>query len=476
MTLELDASSPSLARDESTVLVPVESMATFATRLKQLNAKAEEFGLEPIAIRSIDAAVYERRVQRTGRDFDKEHWTLVPLPQGVKSERPIVLYRIHLEYPLIRLGHWAVVGRLEALDDGNLRFCVSTQPEDLNAIRGFAAHPIECEHCKTQRRRTDSYILSDRDGHQYRQVGSTCLQDFTGIDPATALFLAKMHAVVRLAEEDLDDYACSDRVNAIATQSFLADVSFLAAHYGFVSARRAREGGDRPPTYESAAQIHRLLDESQTLRERYAAERPAHLQKAESIREWIRETPPALTFAENAQLLLAREALRLDPQHLAIAAASVARYNHYLDACAGLSRHLGALGERMNTALVIERVILLPDSFRGQRTHLVLLRDRGGNRLTWKTAAASSEVMRGEGRTVEADFTVKRHSEYKGMAQTEVTRLKVLRWIENATENSLRELPDSEPVAQSDEPPALSADETDESGTRDLDRDGEPSP
>jgi hypothetical protein len=434
-------------RNDSVVLVEPGQMAGLQKRLDSLNKKAVAFGLEPIRIVSADEVLYQRKTEYIGRDMDRQASYLVPAPAGAVVEAPVLLNRLEIEYPEIKLGHWRVVGKLEAIDGGNLTFSVSRDAADVGALVERAEHPIECEHCKTKRSRNDGYLLRDAESGAYKQVGSNCLEDFTGINPATALFLARMYEVVKLADDDLGDYAASGGWNALSTHAYLADVSMLIEHDRFVSASMARDIQGLRATYDLATEIgrsgrniDRVLHNLGVQPGTYWSERERHLAKAKAVCDWVAAKPEESDFDRNVKLLLRGEAILIDRKRLAFAAAAVSRYNRSLLAEIEQrkpSEHIGAPGQKMAAALTVERVIQLANPFNDGPLDLVLLRDAEGNKLKWKTASCPREIYDGGvGRQMEATFKVKEHGDYKGTHQTSVTHLKVTRWLDldNAAE------------------------------------------
>jgi hypothetical protein len=90
----------------------------------------------------------ELRIEAIGRDGERSLVSLVPLADGAVPADPVLLHQIKLRYPEVRLGNWAVVGKLEASEGGNLAFVTSAKDEDAQAVMRFAACPIACDHCK----------------------------------------------------------------------------------------------------------------------------------------------------------------------------------------------------------------------------------------------------------------------------------------------------------------------------------------
>lgn len=418
-------------RNDSIVLVEPGQMAAFQKRLDGLNKKAVAFGLEPIKIIDTKDVLYQRKFEYFGRDMDRQLSYLVPVQDGARLEHPVLLKRIEIEFPEVKLGNWRVIGKLEAMEGGNLTFAVSSDAADVAALGARADHPIECDHCKTNRQRKDGYLLRDNENGDYKQVGSNCLEDFTGHDPAVALFLARMSDVVRLAEGELEEFGRSSRANAVSTRGYLADVSFITENSGFMSSAKARDLGV-PATYDEALALPRVIQQDSTLREKYVEQIERHLAHADAVRDWIATKPEESTFDRNVKLLLQADAIALDRKHLAFAAAAVPMYNRSLSAEAEArkpSEHVGTPGQKMAGKLTVDRVVQI-EGYYGT-SDLVLMHDEAGNRLKWKTSACPDEIRSGGvGRTMEASFKVKEHDDYKGTAQTAITHLKVTRWLD----------------------------------------------
>jgi len=409
---------------DSTVLIEPGQKSGFAKRLEALSKKAKSFGLAPVVIGCVTEVIYERRTDQIGQS-DSVLSYLKPVPDGVHVLHPVKLLRIDIQYPMVKLGNWQVVGKLEAMDKGNLQFHVTNSEEDGRAVSDFASRPIACQHCKTKRRRKDGFVLRDLVDGGYKQVGASCLQDFTGIDPAAALFLARMWSVIRGEEDGLREFAGSGRRNAVSTREFLADVSYLAEKTGFLSAAKARDLGI-PATFHDAMALTHSLQQDNALCQDYLAKRDRHLAKADEIRKWVAEKPEASAFDRNVKLLLQEEALAIDNKHLAFAAAAVALFNKAQTTVAEtrVSHHVGVPGQKMTGTLTVQRAV--PIETRFGTSMLVLMRDEQGNHLTWKTSACPRNLLELEAPLrVEASYKVKKHDLYKGVAQTSVTHLKV---------------------------------------------------
>lgn len=420
---------------ESVVLLESGQMDVFQKRFDALNKKAAKFGLPLVEVLSTQEVRYKRVQKAVGRgdDFLSELVPLLPI------ERPdvevVLVHRVVIRHPLIQLGNWVVVGKLEtAEDDRNLMFSVTENWMDRQILSDAAKHPIGCEHCNTKRKRNEGYLLRNSSDGQYKKVGSTCLSDFTGVDPASVLFLAQMSQFIKVFEGEFDDFGSSSRQNAIATKDYLTRVIFCAHQGGFVSSAKAREKGCIA-TYEEALGLPSYLQSNHVLMEKYVAQAEACRAEADEIISWVGERDGESSFDENIRVLLSNEAIRLDRKHLAFAAAAVAMFYASREKAKrelAPSLHVGEVGEKFLTELSVDRIIPIENSFSGKMDSLVLMRDRSGNHLRWRTSACPQAIKDVGSSSVfmEASFKVKAHAFYKEKKQTEVTHLKVVRWID----------------------------------------------
>lgn len=429
------------AMHNSDVLVPPDMMESFKKTLASLNRKAKKFGLPDIQVKSVEEQFFEVRREYVGRDFDWISQSLIPLRSARSSEAKEItcLNKISLEHPIVKLGAWQLIGKLDALEEGGaLPFAISQSQDDQQHLRSLLGTKICCEHCKVNVARNGSFVLRDTQAQpggagEYKQVGSTCLQSFTGIDPAAALFLAQLHSVYKIWEGELDEYLDAARPNAISTEEFLTFVCHAANRSGFVSATKAREADDdfTEATYVSAWQLPDTMRNCAKSREAFIADRARAQQQAQDIIAWARsinESTPE-PYLASVRLILSQDAIALQRRHLALAASAYAGYMRaHQSRTETPSLHVGQPGKPMEETLTIKRLVEIPTQYGLSR--LVLMQDDRGNKLKWKSSSVPLDIVQGEGKSMLAKFKVKGHDEYNGQKQTTVTHLKVLSWVD----------------------------------------------
>lgn len=405
------------------VLIHPNQDADFHKRLKALNRKAERLGLPFITVQKT-TPTYWKWHSEASSDGEKVFNYLKPLSDAdrVHELHPVLLNSLELSYPMIKLGNWQVVGKLEAFEGGNLQYSVTPDQQDKAKLFSIAQEKICCDHCSTNRKRKDSFLLKDTETGDYKQVGNSCLEDFTGIDPSAALFLAHMSSLIHNCDEDRDHYA-GGMPSQINTDYYLAMVARITEQHGFISRSKAFAEG-YPSTSDDAISIilSKKFDPAKD------GPQPKHLEKAKAIREWVKSLDGTDSFNSNVKLILAQDHISIEGKQLGFAAATIPQYNRTLEQAATkvISNHVGNAGDKMTEALTIKGIISYNSQYGLQS--IVKLADAAGNMFKWKTASCPDGIRDNQGKTFEGQFKIKGHDEYKGIKETAITHLKVLEW------------------------------------------------
>ncbi|KAF1702904.1 hypothetical protein CSC66_09015 [Pseudoxanthomonas kaohsiungensis] len=409
-------------------------MADFRKRLDALNRKGERFGVPLVTVLSDTVERY--RALTESNEHGTMHWLERVWGTASYGDRIVHMHEIELEYPIIKLGNWQVMAQLEASPTGALAFAASRDPQDMAEIMARAGKPICCEHCNAQRNRKLGFVLKDTQSGQYKEVGSTCVEDFTGVDPAQALFLAKMATFVR--EEEFDPFKTAVPFGAARTpvRDYLINTLFLVEKFGFVSAARASERMEAP-TYKLAESMGWYFKKGQQARDEFDQSRERLGQMADGIVQWYAEHEPQETYAMTVKALLAADSLKSEARHLAYVAGAVPGYLRMLNLQRNVtggeqvSTHQGVPGEAMKRPLAVLRVVATDTSWGMQ--YRVVMKDASGNEFCWKTATPPSELQKLEsgGRPFAASFKVKEHRMFNDTPVTDVTHLKFGGWLES---------------------------------------------
>ncbi|MFS8411933.1 hypothetical protein JH306_21865 (plasmid) [Xanthomonas campestris pv. campestris] len=416
---------------QATVLVPAAKMPEFTKRLEALNTKAARFGLDALTVELAHVTPYlqQRQVHAAGEEVTLVPWpTNAPLPADAVGL--IDMHSLLLRFPLVKLGDWHVVAQLDATPAaGALVFAVTDVAADRAEAARRRGHPMHCEHCHTARARKQIYLLRNSSTGTYQQVGSTCLQDFTGIDPARALFLAKLADFERYADA-LGDQAAAGVAGAVATLDYLGRVLFLCESSSFIPVGKARELRI-DATYLQATKLSEAHRRNPAAGRAFAAARERLHAEASEMVAWFAGREPTDDFEANVKAVLASDTIKVDARHLAIAAAAVPTYQRHQSAAqqllrAARSAHVATEGDKLERPLRVYQVETF-DSYYGPQERLSLI-DDDGNCFTWRTAAAPAELVSraNRERRFDAGFKIKKH---RGTAITEISHVRVKRWL-----------------------------------------------
>ncbi|MFA4473740.1 hypothetical protein P2A60_14410, partial [Xanthomonas perforans] len=419
---------------QATVLVPAAKMPEFTKRLEALNTKAAKFGLDALTVELAHVTPYlqQRQVRAAGEEVTLVPWTTsAPLPADAVGL--IDMHSLLLRFPLVKLGDWHVVAQLDATPAaGALVFAVTDGAADRAEAARRRDHPMHCEHCHTARARKQIYLLRNSSTGTYQQVGSTCLPDFTGIDPARALFLAKLADFERYADA-LGDQAAAGVAGAVATLDYLARVLFLCESSSFIPVGKARELRI-DATYLQATELSEAHRRNPAAGRAFAAARERLRAEAAAMVAWFAGREPKDDFEANVKAVLASDTIKVDARHLAIAAAAVPTYQRHQSAAqqllrAARSAHVAAEGDKLERPLRVYQVETFDTPY-GPQERLSLI-DDDGNCFTWRTAAAPAELVSraNRERRFDAGFKVKKHVTSQGTAITEISHLRVKRWL-----------------------------------------------
>lgn len=428
----------------STIIISHNRLQEFTTLLEKLNEKASKFDLQPIKI--LNQYDVDYVIQFTEDEF-KSTCELVKATKADYSRKSDMVKCTHfeLEYPILKIGDWSVIGKVENISARkNLLFSVTDNVDDKVMLANYAVHDIQCDHCQLKRNRLESFVVKNNATGEYKEVGTSCLEDYTGIDPAKALFLTKMFSSVQQSTEDMDHYAGG--ANAISTLDFLRNVVFISQEYGFVSSAKARDTGVMP-TYQAAIQMDSLFRYSDTALDKYNHSFEQCTTVANKVIQYYadsevleKEEGEALSpniFMHNVSALLKEESIALEPKYLAFAAAAVPRYFRTLEEATKKAEiggsFLGNKKDKFKTAL--QFVKITPYKGHYGVVYMLDFRDNQNNKVTWFTANKPDEFSADSLNTyVECAFTIRAHSTYKDIKQTQQTQVIRLKILDHLTE------------------------------------------
>ena len=379
-----------------TTYIPEENLPRLQERIAQLSKRAEKLGVEP-------------PILTIGTHTDRDH----PHIEGLVMR----VFEVEIEGQAPVINGWHFVARIEHLPDGNVLY---TAPDETQPTWARTVEP-KCDHCQLARDRKDTFLVRRDGATEVRQVGSSCLKDFTGhADPHALAEMAEMIGALDAFANECEGYdpdAEPGGESLVGLEKYLTYVSLAVDTHGWVS--RSNAFGPDLPTADAA--ISAMFSKK---RDRPTPEQK-HRDEAAAAIEWaLGHFDPSdhdlNDYEWNVAQVVKLDAIRY--KHIGIAASVIPAYRRELEQRLALEHSAGYVGEPKQRiqfdSLTVESVRTI-ESYYGA-SYLHTMHDPDGHVLVWFASnfqAKPGDVLTGKG-------TIKEHSEFRHVQQTVLTRCK----------------------------------------------------
>lgn len=354
-------------------------------------------------------------------------------------ERVVTYHTVTFTGQPPKIAGWSLLAVAETLEGGTLfRKAPGTEVEVEHRYHNAGS---TCEHCNHKRDRKDVFILLSEDGIQ-KQVGRQCLRDFLGHhSPEAMLNIANYYSSIEAmfsergdasSPEDFDFWdegGYTPRAYPVS-QILVYTAAFLRECNGaFITGKYARENGT-----ESTSDLV-----ARALTSRNHKDEPTVIDADRALTDTVIETMKAdfaakgsnmSDFERNMSVILNSTYIAM--KNVGIACYIVEAYRRMVSAKieaaskpAKNAVHTGNVGDRLKDLnLTVTRV----NGFESDWGYVAFISmvDADGVVYVWKTGTADFNP----GDKVTLTGTVKEHSEFRGEAQTILTRCKVSSVVE----------------------------------------------
>jgi hypothetical protein len=395
-------------------------------QLDILNRRATKLGVPPIVLRETgNVEVFEHRneytnlVTHTSRRIEVELTGATPKFEG-----------------------WTLAATLEHTEEGNI---IRKVPSCAVNLMPFKSCKPNCEHCNLIRNRRDTYLVLHDTG-TVKQIGHDCIRDFLG--HKSPQHLAAMAELLFSAGElcglgeDYEGCGGGSGERILSARTFLGYCARAIRQFGYVSRKAENEDPHKTSTkslvfewlFPPREERHRKSMAAKYCLpgEKWPTPSDDDFALVDAAREFVVDRLSVKTdlneFENN--ILIAAKLESLELRTCGIAAYVVEYYRRETERAAEQAKkqatanntHFGELKKRYRG---LELTYLGCFSFDSQfgTTYIHRFENAEGQRLVWKTG---TELGYADGHKVKATFTVKEHGDWKGWAQTKVSRLEVL--------------------------------------------------
>lgn len=389
-------------------------------KVAKANARAERLGV-PARLRVEEVA---RRVEQ------EKEWGIV------LREREVVDYRVVGE-TIVLPGGWVFLASLqhgagEGVEGANILRRAPGQADEVEIPDWARTVGPRCDHCGHSRSRRDTYLVVNAEG-EVKQVGSSCLKDFLGVEAAHVGW------VFGPADKAGVDSLDGPRQEAdIKLDTFLWVVAVLVRTEGWVSKGQERDSyGERIAT---ASWASNAFGSSPAARKDFARIREAAIEAdkttADEALAWARSEEFDVDGDYGWNLRVATKANGVVYRNLGLVASLVPTWLRKQERLvkasvrreqAANAGHVGKVGDKVVLDLLITKVDHFDGTY-GLRTLVKAVTPEGAEVTCWTSPSTALGLLArdnlGTGVPVKVKATVKAHEDYKGVPQTVITRAK----------------------------------------------------
>lgn len=422
-----------------TFKVPEQNLALLKERIAKLNKKAAKLSCSPISInivKTIEVPIYARPENGYA---------------SYESYKPRVIgYRNVFELTVTgaapKINGWEFIAVIQPTldEEGNQLGNI------LRGVPGASCEvPVEyrkatsaCDHCKTSRRRNETFILHSDSG-ETKQVGRQCLRDFLGhTSPETLCAIAQMlmDAADCASDSERDEFGGSARsVEHFQADEILALAACSIRLNGWRSNKTAQERGTLSTSGEVSNWISSTSEQRAKVWEKPLLTTEEDKQTAKEVVEWL----AALGSRDELNdymynLSVIGQGATFTSKNFGIACSAIPTYLREMEREINrrkkfeadlTSGYVGEIGKREKFVAALVYTMDIKSIY--GVSHMYKFKDEAGNILVWFSSnvffndAAGRDIDLGDTVTIEA--TVKNHEEYKGIKQTAIIRAKT--WV-----------------------------------------------
>lgn len=317
---------------------------------------------------------------------------------------------------VVAVNGWRFAAVLEHMPNGNI---VRAVP-GVEIPKEYYTAPPKCEHCHSVRTRKNTYLLMNANG-QFKQVGKSCLKDFSGMDlEAIANYFAFFDAVEQAIVLD-KRHQYTQYFDIWDSLLYIVETIRL---FGY---RKTSNGDSLEPSTRDRAISYIMADrgglgglaESKIRKEMerigFDSTRPENIAATNKALEWILKQDSDSAYLHNLKTVCALEYVA--PAHFGILASLFVAYEKS-QIKKDRSAWVGDVKQRITIAVKTVSCVAHWVSAYGEiRIYRIL--DESDNVFTWKTSADVSDDCK------QITGTVKSHNLFRDEKQTELTRCRI---------------------------------------------------
>ena len=328
---------------------------------------------------------------------------------------PVKFYEVEVE-GIAKINGWVFVGVINHTESGNVIFTVS---DKFNVPERYRKCKPNCEHCNRRRSRKDTFLIFNEETGEYKQVGKSCLKDYTnGLD---ANSVARFESYFKEVEEMSYGFFGSCVSSNYYVKRTLLHTARIVNQFGYKSRLQCYYNDDRC-TSDIVKDIIHSIEGSKV---EFTVEEITYV---DDMVDYLLNVNEDSNFISNLKMILSVDIV--SNRHFGLLVSAVPTYNRMMESERRLTERedeiknsdfVGTVGDKIRIRVVNARVVYSYETQFGF-TYINKFVDDGGNVFIWKTSKSFNEDDKG----ITLVGTLKNHEEYRGVKQNILTRCKVV--------------------------------------------------
>lgn len=330
-----------------------------------------------------------------------------------------------------KINDWEFVATIDHKEAGN----VIRNIIDIDIPDRFWTCSPWCEHCQTDRPRKDTYLVHNTQTNEFKQVGTSCLRDFTGGYDAelAAAYISMYDSLIEY--ESSEGFSSGSFIHYYDLDQILRMSKAIIAKMGFVSS----SSEEAHPSKFVLWDFIDILERGARKNTQYVID--AGVKKyyedvnndayIEGLKKYYLESEDTSSYMKNMKVLFSSDYCK--GKDFGYIVSSVFSYDREMEKRAQkalaeakrireseVSQFQGEVGQKITFTVKEFKCVSAYEGMYGEMSYLFKFVDNDGNVYMW---SASKDLKDEEIESVTG--TVKKHETYKDLKQTWVTRCKV---------------------------------------------------
>ena len=387
-----------------TYQVPAVNMPWLLGRIAELNKKASKLDT-PAIVFSVLRTYSKRTKDSEGREYNK------------------LMNEITISGIAPKIAGWSFLGTIQHTENGNiLRAINETEiPVEYRTTKRL------CDHCKKDRNRKDTFLVVN-ESKEFKQVGKSCLKDYTGhISPAHLAMLAEF--IDQLNKGEDSEYESNGKFELtvpssvylrMACEAVVKDGAYITRKQTAITGGMATSEHAWMSLFPPKGTDSKFIPLINT-------------PPGESLFSRVLDALVELDGRVNKSgfehnVVVAWKQGSVSHREIGLLAAAIMIYEKDLIKKIDLrqgqdSSWVGEVKEKREFDVTIFKKLGFETAYGYMR--MILMKDAAGNILMWKTSTDfGGDVSVGD--NIKIKGTIKKHDEYQGVKQTILTRCAII--------------------------------------------------